>query len=76
MTLMRWGRKPKGSLEERKRLVCVRTTCLHAQRLLVASCLGHPRVAHSCPLQSLTLEAAVPHPLSDALPIGDSSPMC
>lgn len=26
-------------------------------------------------LQALTLEASVPHPLSDALPVGDGSPM-
>lgn len=41
----------------------------------MASCLGHPKAAHSCHLQALTLETSVPHPLSDALPIGDSSPM-
>lgn len=45
-------------------------------RLLMACCLVHPRAAHFCHLQALTLETSVPHPLSDALPIGDSSPMC
>lgn len=33
-----------------------------------------PEAAPSCHLQALTLEAPVPHPLGDALPIGDSSP--
>lgn len=76
MTLGRWGRKPKGSLEERKRLVCV-SDYLHCRPrgFLLPPAWG-PRVAYSCHLQSLTLEASVPHPLSDALPIGDSSPVC
>lgn len=42
----------------------------------MASCLGQPKAAHSCHLQALTLEAPVPHPLRDSLPIGDRSPMC
>lgn len=33
-------------------------------------------VAYLCHLQPLTLEASVPHPLSDGLPIRDSSPTC
>lgn len=42
----------------------------------MASCSGCPKVDCPCHLQPLTLEAPVPHPLSDGLPISEGSPMC